>query len=349
MKMKRNVLSLLLVLVMFLLAACGQQSSGGSQEETGSDENANNEEKSSEVYTLKVGTALAETDPIYQGLEAFKDSVAERTNGAVEIEIFGSGSLGEDKDILEQAKVGANVAVLVDSGRLAEMVPEIGIMTAPYIVDNFSEANQVTQSDLFKGWEEKLAQDHNLQILSFNWYQGERHLLTNKPIETPEDLKGVQLRTPGAPIWLETIKAMGASPTGMAWAEVYPAIQQGVIDGAEAQHPATYGAKLYEVIDHISKTRHFQLLTGIVAGANWMSNLPEEYKTIIFEEALKAGEEASYKTEEMLADFEQMMIDEGVEVHEVDVEVFKAATEVVYEQFDGYQELREEINSILGK
>ncbi len=336
MKIKRSILSWIVVISMLLMAACSNST----------DADGKSDDK---VYTLKVGTALTETDPIYQGLVEFKEKVEERTDDKVKIEIFGSGSLGEDKDILEQAKVGTNVAVLVDSGRLAEMVPEIGILSAPYIVDNFDEANKVAKSDLFKGWSDQLAKDHNLQILSFNWYQGDRHLLTNKPIMKPEDLKGVTLRTPGAEVWLETIKAMGASPAGMAWSEVYPAIQQGVIDGAEAQHPATYGAKLYEVIDHISKTGHFQLITGVVASGDWMADLPKEYQEIIYEEALKAGESASHKTEEMLADFEQKMIDEGVEVHEVDVEPFKEATDIVYEKIDGYQDLRKKVNQILGK
>ena len=330
--MKKHVLALLLVLSMVVLAACGEEKAAGE-----------------EVYTLKVGSALAETDPIYQGLVEFKENVAEKTDGKVEIEIFGNGSLGDDKDILEQAKVGTNVAVLVDAGRLAEMVPDIGILSAPYIVDNYEEANKVVQSDLFKGWEEELAQNHNLQVLSFNWYQGDRHLLTNEKIEKPSDLKGLKLRTPGAAVWTETITAMGASPAGMAFSEVYPGIQQGVIDGAEAQHPATYGANLHEVVKYITKTSHFQLLTGVVAGADWMADLPKEYQEIVYEEALKAGEDASNKTVGMLSDFEQKMIDAGVEVNEVDIEPFKEATSVVYEKFDGYEDLRDEVNKILGK
>ncbi|HZH58881.1 MAG TPA: TRAP transporter substrate-binding protein DctP, partial [Metabacillus sp.] len=257
MKMKKCVFPLILVFAMLLLTACGQKASNGESSD-----------KKGEVYTLKVGTALTETDPIYQGLVALKESVSEKTNGEVNIEIFGSGSFGEDKDILEQAKIGANVAVLTDAGRLAEMVPEIGILSAPYVVDSYEEANKVVKSDLFKGWEEKLAQEHNLQVLSFNWYQGDRHLLTNKKIEKPEDLQGIQLRTAGAPISLETVSAMGASPVGLAWSEVYPGLQQGVIDAAEAHHSATFGANLYEVIDYITKTSHFQLLTGLVTGAN---------------------------------------------------------------------------------
>lgn len=334
--MKKSILSGLLISSVLLLGACGDE--GNASEAGGGEE-----------YTLKIGSALAETDPIYQGLVEMKENVAERTNGEVNIEIFGNGSLGDDKDLIEQAKVGTNVAVITDPGRLAEMVPEIGILGAPYIVDNYEEASKVAQSDLFKGWEEELAQEHNLQVLSFNWYQGDRHLLTNKKIEKPEDLQGLQLRTPGAPVLSETISAMGASPSGIAFAEVYPGIQQGVIDGAEAQHPATYGAKLYEVISNIAKTGHFQLLTGVVASADWMEQLPEEYQQIVYEEALKAGEEASLNTIDQLAEFEQKMIDEGVEVNEVDVQLFKDATEVVYSKFDGYEELREEVNKILDK
>ncbi|QBP42625.1 C4-dicarboxylate TRAP transporter substrate-binding protein [Paenisporosarcina antarctica] len=338
--MKKNLL-LLVASTMVLLGACGG--------EENTNENASDKGGNEEVYTLKLGTALAETDPIYQGLVEFKENVAEKTDNKVNIEIFGNGSLGDDKDIIEQAKVGTNVAVIVDAGRLAEMVPQMGILSAPYLVDSFDEANQVVQSELFKGWEEELSENHNLQVLSFNWYQGERHLLTNKEIKTPADLKGLQLRTPGAAVWTETITAMGASPAGMAFSEVYPGIQQGVIDGAEAQHPATYGANLHEVVDYITKTAHFQLVTGIVAGADWMAELPEEYQTIIYEEASKAGEKASNNTVDSLADFEQKMIDEGVKVNEVDIEPFKEATSVVYEKFEGYKELREEINKILGK
>ncbi|MDF1511296.1 C4-dicarboxylate TRAP transporter substrate-binding protein [Robertmurraya sp. DFI.2.37] len=341
--MKGKILAALLILAMVIVSACGNKS------ETNSSENANNENSNDNVYTLKLGTALTPTDPIYQGLEAFKDAVEEKTGGDVKIEIYGSGSLGEDKDIVEQAIMGANVGVIVDTGRLAEMVPEIGILSAPYIVDSYEEAREVVMSDLFKGWEEKLVTDFNVEILSFNWYQGDRHILTNKPINTPDDLKGLKLRTPGAAIWTETITALGASPAGMPWTEVYPGVQQGVIDGAEAQHPATYGAKLYEVISNISKTSHFQLLTGLVVGSQWLETLPAEYQEILKEEALIAGDEASKNTVDMLDEFEADMVAEGVEVIEVDKALFKEKTDAVYDKFEGYQELRQQINELLGK
>ena len=110
-------------------------------------------------------------------------------------------------------------------------------MGAPYLVDNYDQVLRLTASPLFKGWVDKLRNAANLQVLSFDWFQGHRHVLTNVPVKMPADLKGIRMRTPGAPVWLETVRAMGATPTGMPWSEVYSALQTKVIDGAEAQHP----------------------------------------------------------------------------------------------------------------
>ena len=138
----------------------------------------------------------------------------------------------------------------------------------PYLVDNFDQVLRLTRSPLFKGWVDKLRNAANLQVLSFDWFQGHRHVLTNTPVKVPADLKGIRMRTPGAPVWLETVRAMGATPTGMPWSEVYSALQTKVIDGAEAQHPAVYGARLYEVVKIVTKTEHIYLITGIVTSAH---------------------------------------------------------------------------------
>jgi tripartite ATP-independent transporter DctP family solute receptor len=297
-------------------------------------------------YTLNVNTALTQDDPLYKGLEIFKQKVEERTDGNLEIRIFPSSQLGKDEDVLEQARAGGNVAVVVDGGRLAVYVNQFGILGAPFLAHGFDGIRKVVTSDLFEGWVDELADTAGLQVLSFNWWQGERHLLTNVEVRTPADLKGIRMRTPGAPVWMETIKAMGATPTPMGWTEVYPALQQHVIDGAEAQDPATYGARLYEVIDHITKTGHINLITGIVTSAAWFNSLPEDYQTVLREESLAAGDEASRMTQESLDHFEELMAAEGVTIDEIDVTPFVEATEGVYDIL-GYTELRDQLKPIL--
>ena len=155
--------------------------------------------------------------------------------------------------------------------------------------------------------------------------------MTNKPISGPADLEGVIIRAPGSPVWQETIRAMGASPTALAWAEIYPAVQQGVIDGAESHHSGTWGASFYEVLNYITKTRHFQLNTCLVVGEAWFAALPEEFQTILLEEALAGGTAASERVISDLAQYEQQLIDAGMTVNEVDVQPFIDRTQVVYE------------------
>jgi tripartite ATP-independent transporter DctP family solute receptor len=297
---------------------------------------------------LNVNTALSTDDPMYAGLERFKANVEKRSAGKLAIRIFPGSQLGKDEDVLEQARAGANVAVLVDGGRLAPFVKEFGIMGAPYLVDNFDQVLRLNGTPLFKGWVDKLRNAANLQVLAFDWFQGHRHVLTNTPVKVPADLKGVRMRTIGAPVWLETVRAMGATPTALPWSEVYSALQTKVIDGAEAQDPAIYGARLYEVVKILTKTEHIYLITGIVTSRAWFDKLPADQQTILREEADAAGRWASETTIESLADYEKKLREKGMTVVEIDKAPFRAATAGVYATL-GYTDLRNEVNKAIGK
>ncbi|MFB5662229.1 C4-dicarboxylate TRAP transporter substrate-binding protein [Alteribacillus sp. HJP-4] len=335
----KKFISMMSLSGIFILTACG----GGSDEENA--EGSGGAEDP--TYSLQVGIVVSENDPMYEGLETFKENVEDRTDGDLEVEIFTDSSLGDTPDIQEQAISGANVGTLADAAIMADYKEELGILQGPYLFEDYEDIQKVTDSDLFNEWSADLAETQNLQILSFNWYQGARHMVTNNEIQTPEDLQGQNIRTIGADIFTETMSAMGANPTGMDWAEVYSGIQQGAIDGAEAQHSATHGASLYEVADYVSKTNHIQLITGFVVGADWYNNLPEDYKEILVEEANTGGEDASEIVRDSTEEYESMMEEEGMTIAEPDVEPFREATKGVYEKFDGYPELREEILTLI--
>ncbi|SMF48903.1 tripartite ATP-independent transporter solute receptor, DctP family [Azospirillum oryzae] len=297
-------------------------------------------------YTLSVNTALSQQDPLYKGLEEFKANVEKRSAGKMAVRLFPASQLGKDEDLLEQARAGAPVAVVVDGGRLAVFVKEFGVLGAPYIAQGYGGIRKVVTSPMFEEWVQKLRKASGHQVLSFNWWQGERHMLTNKPVKVPADLNGVRVRTPGAPVWMETIRAMGATPTPLPWSEVYTAMQQQVIDGAEAQDPAIYGSRLYEVAKYLTKTGHINLITGIVTSAAWFDSLPKDMQTILREESLKAGDDASKATEASLADFEKQMTEKGMQVVDVDVAPFREATAPVYDKL-GYGELHKQVDALL--
>ncbi|MFZ2099489.1 MAG: C4-dicarboxylate TRAP transporter substrate-binding protein [Oricola sp.] len=296
-------------------------------------------------YTLSVNTALAQSDPLYKGLEAFQANVAEASGGKLEVKLFPNSQLGPDEDVLEQARAGAPVAVIVDGGRLAVFEPEFGVLGAPFLASGYTGIRKVVTSDMFEEWVKKLHDASGHQVLSFNWWQGERHLLTKKEVNGPADLAGVRMRTPGAPVWMETIKAMGATPTPMPWGEVYSALQQNVIDAAEAQFPAIVGAKLDEVITNITKTGHINLITGMVTSAQWFDSLPADLQKVLRDEALKAGDIASHGTEDSLARIEADLVAKGIKISAPDVTPYREATAGVYDAL-GYGDLRDKLRAM---
>jgi tripartite ATP-independent transporter DctP family solute receptor len=296
-------------------------------------------------YTLSINTALATSDPLYKGLEAFRDNVAAASNGALEVKLFPNSQLGADEDVLEQARAGAPVAVVVDGGRLAAFVNEFGVLGAPYLASGYDGIRKVVVSDQFETWVQKLHDASGHQVLSFNWWQGERHLWTKNEVNVPADLNGNRMRTPGAPVWVETVSAMGATPTPMPFAEVYSALEQNVIDSVEAQLPAGLGANLQEVTSVLTKTAHINLITGLVTSAPWYDSLPAELQTVLRDEALKAGDIASYGTQDALAQIEADLVAKGMTVNAIDVTPFKDATAGVYDKL-GYGALRDELQAI---
>ena len=284
--------------------------------------------------TLRIGTVLAPDDPMGQGLDKFAKEVEEQTGGEVVVEIFHNSQLGDTTEMLDQARAGANVGTVTDVARLSSFVPSLAIMSAPFLFDTYEQADKFALSDAYLGWGDELAEEAGLVMLASNWYQGARHALTQKPITGPGDLSGVRMRTIGAPVWIETIRAMGAEPTPMAWGEVYSALQLGTLDAAEAQPTAIKGAKLYEVVKNVTLTGHIQLVTALVISKDPWDQISPENQKIVRDLAVENGRYASGLTIELgdkaLADVEAT----GVTVTEVDLAPFKEAVAGVYKTLD---------------
>ncbi|WP_238367242.1 C4-dicarboxylate TRAP transporter substrate-binding protein [Mesobacterium pallidum] len=284
--------------------------------------------------TLRIGTVLAPNDPMGQGLDKFAAEVAEATGGEVVVEIFHNSQLGDTTEMLDQARAGANVGTVTDVARLSSFVPSLAIMSAPFLFDTYEQADKFALSDEYLAWGDELAEKAGLVMLASNWYQGARHALTQKPISGPADLAGVRMRTIGAPVWIETIRAMGAEPTPIAWGEVYSALQLGSIDAAEAQPTAIWGAKLYEVIENVTKTGHIQLVTALVISADSWDELSDENKAIVRNLAVENGRYASGLTIEQGEEALAKVAEAGVTVSEVDLAPFKEAVAKVYTMLD---------------
>ncbi|WMS40949.1 C4-dicarboxylate TRAP transporter substrate-binding protein [Acuticoccus sp. MNP-M23] len=298
--------------------------------------------------TLRLGTVLAPNDPMGQGLEKFAKDVEEATGGDVKVEIFHNSQLGDTTEMLDQARAGANVGTVTDVARLSDFVPQLAIMSAPFLFDTYEDADKFAGSDEYLAWGDELAEKAGIVMLASNWYQGARHALTQKSITAPADLDGVRMRTIGAPVWIETIRAMGAEPTPMPWGEVYSALQLGTLDAAEAQPTAIWGAKLYEVIENVTKTGHIQLVTALVIGADTWNEISPENQKIVRDLAVEDGRFASGLTIELGEKALTDVAASGVTISEVDLAPFKEAVAPVYEEL-GLTKEKAIVEKILGQ
>ncbi|WP_207211888.1 C4-dicarboxylate TRAP transporter substrate-binding protein [Promicromonospora panici] len=299
-------------------------------------------------YELRFNHVLAESEPFHQGFLDWAEAVEERTDGGLSIEVYPAAQLGVEEDIIEQIQGGANIGQNTDAARLGQYVEEIAVMNGPYFADDLAEVEQLAQSETIQGYLDEL-EAQGLKVISFNWVQTHRHFFTNEEISTPEDLNGLRIRTPGSPIWQESIRALGAEPVAMDFGEMYSGIQQGAVDGAELVYANIPGANLQEVLSHASETGHILLINFEVVSTEWFESLPTEYQQILVEEADRAGMATSQAMEDQVDDVKAELLDQGMTINEEpDVDAFREAGEAAYETL-GLTEARDQIWSEIGK
>ncbi len=336
MRIGKVILCLVLALVVAAMPVFG-----GGQKESGPKQ-----------YVLKFNHVLSPQDPYHPAFLKWAEAVAAKTGGNMKVEVFPSAQLGVEEDILEQIRQGANVGQNTDSARLGNYVPDIAVMNAPYFVETVEEVQKLNTLDTVKGWKAELEKSQGFKVLSFLWIQGFRQIIANKPVRKPADLAGLRIRTPPAPIWQESIRAIGATPVALAYGEVYPGIQTKVIDGAELSFTAAFNMKFYEVAKFMSETAHILLVNFEVISSKWFNALPADYQKILQEECDKAGLEVSRSYMEVLdkKNAEEMKA-KGVTIvgkSEIDMAAFRAAADKAYEKLN-LKAVRDKIFKELGK
>ncbi|WP_026871108.1 C4-dicarboxylate TRAP transporter substrate-binding protein [Inquilinus limosus] len=302
-----------------------------------------------ESYTLRFNHVLAPGEPYHEGFLAWAQRVEERTKGGLKIEVFHSAQLGVEEDIIEQMRQGANVGQNTDAARLGTYVPGIAVINGPYFVETLEEVGKLSTAPTVVAWQEELAKQHGLKVVCFDWVQGYRNFFTNTPVRKPEDLSGQRIRTPPAPIWQESIRALGASPVAMAFGDMYPGLQQRAIDGVELVYSNIPGGRFYEVLSTASETRHILLVNFEVVSAEFFDSLPQDYQTALVEECRRAGQETSAKIIAREGEIRKELRDRGMTiVEDVDLAAFRKAGEQAYQTL-GLVEAKQKVHQEIGK
>ena len=261
----------------------------------------------------------------------FVRRVNEALKGQVEVKVFHSSQLGTDEQMIKGIRVGAP-EMFLPSTIMSTVEPKFGVFEMPYIIVSRAQMKRVSQSIPAK--EALLAPlpAKGMRILAF-WENGFRHVTNNmRPIVKPEDLKGLKLRVPGGVWRVKMFKAYGANPAPMPFAEVYSALQSGVMDGQENPFPQIWSAKLHEVQKYLSLTGHvYTPAYPMVSEAFWQK-LSAEVRRTIERIAVEMGDVARQEGERLDRELQEK-IARSTKINEVDNEAFIKASAAVYEEF----------------
>jgi tripartite ATP-independent transporter DctP family solute receptor len=251
--------------------------------------------------------------------------IKKRTNGRYEVEVFPASTLGKETDINQGLTLGTVDIIYTGQLFAGRTFGPLAIGGAPYMFRDFEHWKRYSTSPLFAQLSDGYQKAGGNHVVAITYY-GERHVTSNKPIHKPEDMKGLKIRVPDAPLYTMFPRAVGANPTPIAFAEVYLALQNGTVDAQENPLPTIDAKKFYEVQKYIVLTGHItDALLTIVGGPTWNKLSDADKKT--FEACLKEG--AARATEEIIAIEKQLAADfekRGKTVIRVDRKPFRDAT-----------------------
>jgi tripartite ATP-independent transporter DctP family solute receptor len=280
--------------------------------------------------------------------EASANEFAERANAKLEeqgldykVVAFGSSQLGTDEELMQKLRLGT-VDFALPSTVMSSTVDAFGVFEMPYLVKDREHMGRIEQ-EVFWPTLAPLAEEQGYKILAL-WENGFRHITNNvRPIETPEDLQGIKLRVPSGKWRVKMFQAYGANPTPMAFAEVFTALQTGVIDGQENPFAQIWSAKFQEVQDYLSLTGHVYTPAYITAGKQKFESLPADVQQVL-EETAKETQGFVYETAAALEDDLLAKLKEGgIQVNEADKDAFIAASQPIYDEFSSEVEIGKEL------
>ncbi|MCA1010990.1 DctP family TRAP transporter solute-binding subunit [Halobacillus halophilus] len=276
-----------------LLAACGGNGDGG--------DNASGGE--GKTYNWKFVTEEVDGQVQYEYAEEFAKRMNEKSDGAVNIEVYEFGGLGSETDQVEQLQSGTVEMAVMSPGFTGNMVKEGQIFALHFLFPESVEKTQQILNDseaLNTDLREKY-EEHSISPLSF-WTEGAMQWTSSKEITEPADFENFKMRTQTSPLILESYKAYGAEPTPMSWSELYTALDRGTVEGQENPIFFIGDASFYEVQDYMTLSNHNNYVAMTTVNTDWYEGLNDEMKTMVdettkemqewvFEEQKKQNEE----------------------------------------------------------
>jgi tripartite ATP-independent transporter DctP family solute receptor len=298
---------------------------------------------SAAAQQFQISHSAASGNPKDTASLKFAELVKERTEGRITVDVGTSSQFGDDAESVTNIRLGTIAFSANAQGATSGAVPEIGLLGLPFLFQNLEQAEAVMDGPVG----DKIAaaaEKQGIYILAW-WNNGIRETSNSKkPIVAPGDLAGMKIRTPPDPMTIDIFEALGASPTPMAFSELYIALQQGVVDGQENPLINIYSSKLHEVQPYISMTNHKYEATPFLASKIVFDGLSAEDQEIVRTAAREAGQLNRQMVRDQSNELRATLEAAGVTFNEVDPAPFVAATQAVYDKWRAqYPDLVDEL------
>jgi len=352
----KKYLSLILALAMSVsLAACGGSTgsastaaSSGSSTSTASSAAATDAADEPSI-TLKVGVSTNDTDPRTIAAQEFKAEVEEKTGGSVTVEIYTSGQLGGDAQLIEALSLDSGTVdiIISDASNFATYEPTMGISALPFQFKDFDMAWAFMDGDIEAAAEEKLIAQ-NMRVLS-HYDNGFRCVTTgNKEVNSPADMNALLIRTPENPVIMATMQAMGANPQPLAFSELYQALNQGTYDAQENPIPVIYNNNLFEVQSYLSITNHIYSGMCFTISESVWQKMSDNQRSVVDAAAKSSAESNRAMNKQQTEDLLSKLSEAGMTIIEPDLAPFQEATSSVAESYRStYGAMLDDLNTWL--
>lgn len=299
-------------------------------------------------YTIKYVAYCAPQEPMAKAFsDYFKPMVEAKSDGRIEVQVYHSGMLGGERDVIEGLQIGTIEMTAASYGLVTNFVPRMEIFSLPYLFENVEHCYAVLDSELGMGFKDNLAKE-GFELLGYCDF-GVRNVLTTKnPINSLSDLKGLKIRVMEIPTHIDAFNAFGASPVPMAYSEVYTAMQTGVIDGMEAANVNYYAQKFFEVAPNYAMVNWIILSAPLLVSKPFYDKLPADLQKIINDVARETIKLEREMYNEYSENSLNLLKEEGINITYPNLEPFREAARKVYEkwadQVGGIEKIDEVIN-----
>lgn len=287
---------------------------------------------------LKFNTFSVTGSPWHKAMLKFADIVKSQTKGEIEVLVYADAQLGDMTQSLTGMRTGSLDMAYFDCG-VASFLKEyqaIQIVWSPYLFNSKKDASRIMNSPMFFDYIDSATKKTGVRIFAIAGDRSPRAVNTTKgPIMKPEDLKGMKLRMPGIPIFLETAKAWGAKPTPMGMSEIYMALKQGVVDGQDNGFDLSLPPKFHEVAKYWSATDHVYSVTGWYIAEKVWTSLTDDQRKIFSKAAMEAGQLATDEVEKLDQEGVEILKKAGCTYVVPDREAFRKAVAELHKEFEG--------------